>query len=122
MKKSNKQLKQAAYKLGLKFINTRLEEEVIFIKLEKQGISKDIAKEVASNIVLQRNKNNKLNFSDYKNLAFVLFIVWAIAYIIAYTYTGDAFIGITFLVFTVLPSAIIGYLMTTTKLPLNRIN
>ncbi|NVK52611.1 MAG: hypothetical protein HWD85_06725 [Flavobacteriaceae bacterium] len=116
MKKSKEQLKYEAYQIGLKFINTRLEEEVLYAKIEKQGIPINIAKEVATNIVLQRNSNNKVNFSDYKKLGIYLSIFWIIGSTAAYAFTSEIFIGILFLISTVLPSSIIGYLMSTTKL------
>ena len=115
-KKFDAQLKQEAYQLGIKYINTRFDIDAIYAKLEKQGVSNYLAKEAATNIILQRKSNSKINFSDYKKLGIYLAIFWLIGYAIAYLYTGDIYIGIMFLLFTVIPSAIIGYLMSTTKL------
>ncbi len=46
--------KRDAYTKGLKLKNTGLDEETIFIRLEKQGVPYDLAKEVAKNVFLQR--------------------------------------------------------------------
>lgn len=46
--------KRDAYLAGLKLKNTSLDEETIGIRLEKQGIPPELAKEVAKNIVVQR--------------------------------------------------------------------
>ena len=47
-------LKRDAYLKGLKLKNTGLDEETIWIRLEKQGIPHDLAKEVAKNVFMQR--------------------------------------------------------------------
>lgn len=47
-------LKRDAYLKGLKLKNTSLEEDIICIRLEKQGIPYELAKEVAKNVSLQR--------------------------------------------------------------------
>ncbi len=39
-------------------INSNLEVDVIYARLEKQGIPEEIAKEVAKDIALERNENN----------------------------------------------------------------
>ncbi len=49
-------IKRKAYYEGLKFKNSGLEEVVIYAKLEKQGIPIDLAKEVAMNVIMERNK------------------------------------------------------------------
>ncbi|AEV31892.1 hypothetical protein Oweho_0881 [Owenweeksia hongkongensis DSM 17368] len=46
-----------AYSLGLKLKNSGLDEEVIYARLEKQGISEEVAKEVAANISIQRKED-----------------------------------------------------------------
>lgn len=50
----DEQIKRDAYLKGLKLKNTELDEETIAIRLEKQGVSFELAKEVAKNIFLQR--------------------------------------------------------------------
>jgi hypothetical protein len=46
--------KREAYLKGLQLKDTELEEDIISIRLEKQGVSPDLAKEVSKNIILQR--------------------------------------------------------------------
>lgn len=110
----NTNLKHKAYLEGLKFKNSRLEEDVIYAKLEKQGIPIALAKEVAMNVVLERNKYNKEDFSDYKKLGIVMIVIWVLASIIAYNFTGRIFVALELLA-VVIPAAIIGHLMTTRK-------
>ncbi|MFL5762488.1 MAG: hypothetical protein ACJ77K_01020 [Bacteroidia bacterium] len=47
-------VKRDAYLKGLKLKRTGLDEETIAIRLEKQGVPYELAKEVAANIQLQR--------------------------------------------------------------------
>ena len=45
-----------AYHIGLKLKNSGLNEDVIYARLEKQGFSEVLAKEVASNVMLESKK------------------------------------------------------------------
>jgi uncharacterized membrane protein len=47
-------LKNRAYLEGLKLKKQGFEEEVIYARLEKQGIPEELAKEVAQNVSVQR--------------------------------------------------------------------
>ena len=79
-------IRRKAYHEGLKFKNSGLEEVVIYAKLEKQGIPIDLAKEVAMNVVIERNKYNKEDIEDYKNykkLGIVFIVIGILASIIA---------------------------------------
>jgi Flp pilus assembly protein TadB len=49
-------LELRAYALGLKLKNSGLDGETIYARLEKQGIPEDLAKEVASNVIIERKK------------------------------------------------------------------
>ena len=53
-------IKRDAYPKGVKLKSSGLDEETILIRLEKQGVAYDLAKEVAKNVVLQR-KIDKVN-------------------------------------------------------------
>ena len=103
-----------AYKAGLKYKNSGLEEEVIYAKLEKQGIPVDLAKEVAMNVVIERNKDIKEDRSDYKKIGIVLMLVWILVSIIAYIFTGSIFTVVE-LLFVGIPATILVYLMTTNR-------
>ena len=94
-------IKRKAYVEGLKLKNTGLEEEVIYAKLEKQGIPKDLAKEVARNVVIERNIYNKEDIEDYKNykkLGIVFLVIGILASIITYILTGRIFVAAIVLV------------------------
>jgi len=94
-------VKRKAYVEGLKLQNTGLEEVVIYAKLEKQGIPKDLAKEVARNVVIERNKYNKEDIEDYKNykkLGIVFIVIGILASIIAYIFTGIVSVAVGVLV------------------------
>jgi hypothetical protein len=62
MEENLESIKREAYTKALKFKNTGMEEEVIFVRLEKQGVPFDIAKEVAKNVFIKmkEDKENKL--------------------------------------------------------------
>ncbi len=47
-------LKRKAYLEGLKLKNSGLDQEIIYARLEKQGIPEELAKEVAKNVMLER--------------------------------------------------------------------
>ncbi len=105
MENNYKNLKEKAYKIALKFKGSKLEQEIVYAKLEKQGFPEDIAKEVALNISLSEGgKNKNLN---YKKLAFVILTVWILIATVTFVITGNALnafwilfygIGATFLI------------------------
>jgi uncharacterized membrane protein len=111
----NNNLRNKAYQEALKFKKSGLEEEVIYAKLEKQGIPIDLAKEVAMNVVIERNKyNKKESLSNYKTIGIVMIIIWILVSIIAYIIIGRIFVIVGFL-FVSIPATILGYLMATKK-------
>ena len=57
----DEQLKRDAYLKGLQLKNTGLDEKIICVRLEKQGIPYDLAKEVAKNVFLQRKIDTENN-------------------------------------------------------------
>jgi len=102
-------LKHKAYVEGLKFKNSGLEEVVIYAKLEKQGIPMDLAKEVARNVVIERNKYNEEDIEDYKNykkLGIVFIIIGILASIITYMLTGIIMVAIEVLVVGIITAII----------------
>ena len=107
-------LKNKAYKEALKFEKSEFTEEVIYAKLEKQGIPKNLAKEVAMNIIIERN-NKKEDFSDYKKMGYVMIAVWILISMIAFFITGKVFDAVSFFVGGILTTILV-YLMTTNNL------
>ena len=114
MENNNDHLRNKAYKEGLKFKKSGLEEEVVYAKLEKQGIPIDLAKEVAMNVVIERNKYNKEDLSDYKKIGIVMIVIRILVSIIAYIITGRIFVVVELLVVGI-PATILVHLMTTNK-------
>ena len=107
-------LKNKAYKIAQKFIKSEFDEQIICAKLEKQGIPIDLAKEVALNIVIERNNYKKEEFSDYKKIGFIIIAIWVLVSITAYIITGRVFDAIGILVVGI-PSTIVVHLMTTNE-------
>jgi hypothetical protein len=68
---SEENLKNRAYMLGLKLKNSGLEEEVIYARLEKQGIPESLAKEVASEIMNEKIKLIKEQEKPFENVALI---------------------------------------------------
>lgn len=114
MKNIYEQLKRKAYHEGLKLQNSGLGEEVIYARLEKQGIPIDLAKEVAKNLVLEKSKGSKEHQTYLKNIVLIIFCLWLLLCTVAYMYTGSISIAIQLLV-VIVPIAILTHLMTTSK-------
>ena len=89
MENNYKNLKEKAYKVALKFSGSKLEEEIIYAKLEKQGFPENIAKEVAMNITLSESYQNKKGNLNYKKLGFVVLTVWFLISTVIFLITGN---------------------------------
>lgn len=114
MENTYKNLKEKAYKVALKFNGSKLEKEIIYAKLEKQGFPENIAKEVAMNITLSevyRNKNKALN---YKKFGFITLMVWFIISMAAFFFTGDVY-NVFWVLFSGVGSTFLDYAMTTSE-------
>ncbi|WP_439129330.1 hypothetical protein [Polaribacter sp.] len=121
MKNTNEYSKNKAYHQGLKFKNSRLNEEGIYAKLEKQGFPVDLAKEVAKNIVIERKNYHKDDIEDYKNyriLGIVIIVLGVLATIIAYIYTEKIIIAAEML-YIGLATTIIAHLMIKKNIKFN---
>jgi hypothetical protein len=90
MENNYKKLKEEAYKLALKFKDSKLEQEIIYARLEKQGFPENIAKEVALNISLSECGKNKKGSLNYIKLGLVILIVWFLIATITFVITGNA--------------------------------
>lgn len=104
MIKKNEDLKQEAYKIALSFKKSDLVKEVIYATLEKLGFPKDVANEVANNIVVQRNSKNGV--FNYNKLAVYTSIIGLALASLVFVISGSfsksfylffSIIGITFL-------------------------
>ncbi len=94
-----KELERRAYSMAWKLKNSNLEEEVIYAKLEKQGIPKDLALEAAKNIVLERQKNLIKEQKPFFNVALLkIGLGMLVALIYALVFPGSYILPIGFLV------------------------
>ena len=91
MKNSYKNLKEKAYKVALKFKGSKLEEEIIYAKLEKQGFPENIAKEVAMNITISERDRYQNKTYNYKKNGFIMLTVWFLISIVVFLITGNVF-------------------------------
>lgn len=105
-------LKQQAYNFGSKFLSTNYSEEIIRVKLEKQGFSEVISKEVATNIVIQRNESGKKESFNYKKFGIIVTSICAVLTSIIFISTGEVFQSLGFFV-TSIGSIFLIHSMTT---------
>jgi hypothetical protein len=94
----DKSLKRRAYVEGLKLKNSKHDEEVIYAKLEKQGIPAELAKEVAKNVIIERNRGENNELQDINTIAWIKIIVGVLASIIAYILTDRVFFSVSFII------------------------
>ena len=64
-------LKKKAYLEGLKLKDTELDQEAIYARLEKQGIPRELAVEVAYNVVAERQKDMATQWKTYYRLSLI---------------------------------------------------
>ncbi len=92
-KKFDESLVRRAYVEGLKLKNSGLDEEVIYAKIEKQGIPAELAREVAHNVILERNKKEDRELADKGDIGLIMLIVGIVASLIAYYLTEKIMIS-----------------------------
>lgn len=64
-------IKRKAYALGLSLKNTELDREVIYAKLEKQGIPEEIIIKVIDDVILQRKKDESGDSKSFYQMALI---------------------------------------------------
>ncbi len=93
------ELERRAYSMAWKLKNSNFEEEVIYAKLEKQGIPKDLALEAARNIVLERQKDLVKDEKPFFNIALLkIGLGMLVALIYALVFPGSYILPMGFLV------------------------
>lgn len=93
------ELERRAYTMAWKFKNSNMEEEVIYAKLEKQGIPKELALEAAHNIVLERKKDLIKEEKPFFKVALLkIGLGMFVALIYAIVFPGSYILPIGFLV------------------------
>lgn len=76
-------LKMRAYSLGLKLKHSGLDADVIYARLEKQGIPENLARQVASDVMIERRKSEAKDEQSFYYLALVKIGVGVAAAIIS---------------------------------------
>lgn len=84
-----------AYQIGLKLKNSGLEPDVIYARIEKQGISPEIAHKVAQDILIQQTKDSIQNERPFYHLALIKIGLGVLAAIIVMIFVpGSIFLPI----------------------------
>jgi len=109
--------KNEAYKEAMRFEKSKFDKEIIYAKLEKKGFTKEIAKDVARNIVFQRvQQNRKKSSNDFYNMLFILFCVGLVVSCVTYYFSQSFMYSFISFLTVGVPSIIFGFLMSTDEL------
>lgn len=109
--------KNEAYKKAMRFEQSKFGKETIYAKLEKKGYTKEIAKDVARNIVFQRvQQNRKKSSSDFYNMLFILFCVGLVVSCVTYYFSQSFMYSFISFLTVGVPSIIFGFLMSADEL------
>ncbi|HMG89828.1 MAG TPA: hypothetical protein VK589_07205 [Chryseolinea sp.] len=65
------ELRKKAYLMGLRLKNSGLDAETIYARLEKQGIPEKLAREVAYNTLIERERDVSKAAEPFYNLALI---------------------------------------------------
>lgn len=76
-------LKRRAYALGLKLKHSGLDEDVIYARLEKQGIPEELAEQVARDVMIERRKAEAADEKPFYYLALVKIGIGVVAAIVS---------------------------------------
>jgi len=76
-------LKRKAYLEGLRLKNSGLEAEIIYARLEKQGIPDELARKVVKDIMAERKKENIKDAKSTYNIALIRISIGVLAAIIS---------------------------------------
>lgn len=86
-----------AYVLGYKMLDTAMDEESIYAKIEKQNVPEAIAKQVAADIILERQKRDFKAERPNFYFAIVIVSIAIIAAIVTAIFTDYIFLCIGFI-------------------------
>ncbi len=70
-KETEEGLMRRAYSLGLKLKNSGLEEEIIYARLEKQGIPEELAMQVARDVMIERQKSEAEDEKSHYDMTWI---------------------------------------------------
>ena len=71
-----------AYSIAFKLKNSNLDSEIIYARLEKQGISEEIAKKVIADLSTERRISNNIKTKEFDNIALVKISIAVVIFII----------------------------------------
>ena len=71
-----------AYSIAFKLKNSNLDSEIIYARLEKQGISDEIAKKVIADLSTERRISNNIKSKEFDNIALVKISIAVVVFII----------------------------------------
>lgn len=77
-------LKRRAYSIGFKLKNSGLDEELIYVRLEKQGIPVELAKQVAKDMAIEQKKQIKRDEQPFYILGIVQIGIGVLAAIVSF--------------------------------------
>lgn len=89
---SEEELKRKAYTEGLKLLKAGMDSEVIYARLEKQGIPDVIIAHVIKNLFIQRKKDKVKAIEPFYNVALVRIAIGVVAAVISYMLMPNQFI------------------------------
>lgn len=102
---SKDQMTRRAYVLGYKLLDTDLDEDMIYAKIEKQNVAKDIARQVAADIILERETRDFREERPNIQFAIMIFSLAIIGAIVSAIFTDRIVLSIGALVFAALYAA-----------------
>ena len=83
------ELKNRAYHEGMKLKNSGHDKDVIYARLEKQGISAELAMQVANDIMIERQRDVAKQEEPFKNIAILKIVLGvAVTLVVAITSPG----------------------------------
>lgn len=115
MRNDDADLKNKAYQAALHFNLSDFNEKTIYLKLRKQGFSKSIAKEVAKSIALEQSNDDKNNSFSIQSIWLLLFTFCILISISVFAVTDSILNAFFALLFSLIPTAVLGHFITSNK-------
>jgi hypothetical protein len=96
---TSEEYKKMVYLAGLRLKNSGLDEETIYARLEKKGVPEDLARQVASDVRIERKKEKVRELETGYNFALIrVGIGLSAAFISAFVFPRNAIIPIGLIV------------------------
>lgn len=85
-------LKRRAYSIAFKLKNSGLDADVIYARLEKQGIPVDLARQVTSDLLIERKRSQDKEEEPFYHLALIKIGIGVAAALTSYIFLPDMII------------------------------